>query len=537
MKLVLYPLAIISRLYRTVCKTSFRTDKPITGDYYMSTISLSNSASSSSCALSSTLREDLSKPSESKKPKKGQVRSIPGYRDFSLQEETLFTFWKKAVASSFESFGFVPMEPRPVELVSNLLLKGGLDKEIYGMCRAEDGTPVKVGLPFDRTLPLALKVAQSMDQMTFPYKRYDISYSFRGEKAMASAGRYRGFIQADVDIIDRNLAGSVTADAACYATVYHTFKRLNFPKFTMHINHIKIANAILKQLGFENQDDRAKILHLVDKLDKTPKEEVAKELLQMFPRRKKAEMDRLLSQFSYVGDIDEAVFEEGLSAEALAGVKELANLFHRLEQLGVPRDSMIYNARMVRGLNYYTGTVVETLFDAPSNPEHQYLTKCGSIASGGRYDKLVDTFVGRATEIEGVGISIGLTRVFDVLTSLGIATPKRIGSAQVLVGHRTEEEENAATKAAGKIRELGIATDLYTARKKIKKQFSYANKLGIPYCFMVMGSKSFVVKNLQTKEQQEYETMDGALAYIKKVVEQHLEASIKIKEEGKEAVK
>lgn len=178
-----------------------------------------------------------------------KVDAISGYREFSEGESTAMKNWRTQLAKVYERHGFSPIENRPVERVEHLLLKGGLGKEIYGMCRAADGYQVPVGLPFDRTVPLAIWIARHQKETAFPFKRYDIDYSFRGESACAAANRYRGFIQADIDIVDHQMGSRIQADAEVLATTIKALDSLKIPPFVMHVNHIALAKALLRQFN------------------------------------------------------------------------------------------------------------------------------------------------------------------------------------------------------------------------------------------------------------------------------------------------
>lgn len=420
-----------------------------------------------------------------------KVGDITGYRTYSEEEATTIQLWRSRLQDVFERAGFSAVENRPVERTENLLVKGGLNKEIYGLCRAENGQQVAVGLPFDRTVPFALWLAQHKATVAFPFKRWDIDYSYRGEHAVAKENRFRGFIQADVDIADYNMDNRIQADAECVATIIRALESLNVPPFVMNINHIRIARAIIMEAGIPEKKVQF-VLGQLDKLDKKTKEEVIGFIQEQVTELTANQIEELIDKFDFKGNIENFKPGNDWGNEAKSALKELQDLFALVQAFGVKKEQVVFNLRMVRGLDYYTGVVAETFFT------QEELSKYGSIASGGRYDGLVDVFEKKPTGIQGVGFSIGVTRLFSVLLNEKRIDTSRRGNADVLIGFRTQDELLKAVEIAQALRERGLRVDLYSGNKKINQQFKYAAKKGIPYTLCVMNSQnSFVVKNMK----------------------------------------
>jgi len=405
---------------------------------------------------------------------------ISGFVDYSEKENRLFSYWKKTLEDTYRLFGFMGFNPRPVESIAALQLKGGIAHQIYTLGRLQDGTMTDLALPFDRTIPLALYVAARRHELVYPFKRFDVSHSFRGERPQA--GRFRGFIQADIDIIDENL--SFLSETECLLTLVTALQKLEIPSFVVYLNHLDIPKALMLKMGF-TESSLPEALRIVDKMDKIGIEKVEAELKALNPGANLAK----LSLFEFKGKFTDFLkIYEG----DLPGIEPMKELLRFLSQNDLDSDLLGFSPGMVRGLDYYTGIVFETSFrDYPG---------LGSIASGGRYNKLIDGIVNAETKLEGFGISIGLTRIFDVLKKQELLPSLPTPPAKILVAYREPKLQGQAALAARILREKGISTDLYCGKSAIGKQIAYADKKEIPYVFMLMG-ESFVIKNLVTGEQ------------------------------------
>jgi histidyl-tRNA synthetase len=407
---------------------------------------------------------------------------ISGFADYTEKENRLLGQWKRSLEDTYRLFGFMSFNPRPVESIAALTLKGGIANQIYTLGRLQDGTMTDLALPFDRTVPLAVYVAARRHELVYPFKRFDISHSFRGERAQA--GRFRGFIQADVDIIEENL--SIYSEIECMNALQQGLSSLNIPAFTIYLNHIDIPKFLIQDMGV-TPELMPEALRIVDKMDKIGLDGVKKELATL-----NVPLDlKNLEVMGFKGTTDEFIQEHGAKYENLPGFSYLQTLLSQLNSC-----NFSFAPGMVRGLDYYTGVVYETLLNDYSH--------FGSISSGGRYNKLIDSIVNTETKLEGFGISIGLTRLFDVLKREGLLPQAPAPTAQVAVAFREARLHNDALTAATALRKEGISVDLCSPGEKVAigKQITYADKKEIRFVFMLMG-ETYVIKDLPNSKQTE----------------------------------
>ena len=410
---------------------------------------------------------------------------ISGFVDYSEKENRLFSHWKKKLEDTFRLFGFMGFNPRPVESIAALQLKGGIAHQIYTLGRLQDGTMTDLALPFDRTVPLAIYVAAHRHELTYPFKRFDISHSFRGERAQA--GRFRAFIQADIDVIDEHL--NFISEVECLLILVKGLNELEIPAFQVYLNDISIPKILIQEMGvsLELMPDA---LRIVDKMDKIGQEKVAEELRALEPSIDLANLDLL----AFKGPLQEFLEKAPLTAAQIPNFTSLKELIGLLESNTGNKDLFHFCPGMVRGLDYYTGVVFETFLK-----EYPHF---GSIASGGRYNKLIDSIVNQETKLEGFGISIGLTRLFDILKREKLLPTTPTPPSSILVAYREVRLQQEAFRIASLLRERGLSVDLYSGKSAIGKQISYADKKEIPYVFMLMG-ESFVIKDLKNSKQTE----------------------------------
>lgn len=424
-------------------------------------------------------------------------RNISGLADYSEAENAALSVWMREIEETFLRYGFSRFFPRPLELREVLLAQGGVQKQIFGVSRIQNDAATDMALPFDRTVPLAHWVALNAHDVVFPYKRYDISYSYRGERAQA--GRYQAFFQADVDIVGMETL-DLTADAECIAVIYEALDRLQLGPFSMRLNHMGLAKALLEEHELTG-DKQAEALILLDKLERAGKEQVTKDLetqLQLSRERVSA----LVEQFQYQGTVPGFLSQHpALSPTATSALDELQTVLSALSSLGIPTERISFCPGIVRGLNYYSGVVFESFIAG--------LDSIGSIASGGRYDDLVSTFSN--LKLPGVGGSIGLTRLFAAARKQELVKLSRRCETEVFAGFRTPELALLAGQAARQLREQSIRVDLYPAQGKAKKQMSYADRKGIPVMLMVMDANSIVVKDMRAGTQVDVPTLDAAI--------------------------
>ncbi len=432
-----------------------------------------------------------------------QPRSISGFADYSEAENASLATWIKTIEKTYRTFGFTRLTPRPLELREVLLSRGGIQKQIYGVSRLPEDSATDLALPFDRTVPMANWVAQNAGDLVFPYKRYDISYSYRGERAQA--GRFRGFFQADIDIVG---AGSLdeSADAECIAVLYQALTRLSLGTFAITLNHMGLAKAILDAYGVV--DERRQAFVAIDKLVKIGPDATIAELCETTAlSREKA--SKLVDVFGFNGELSAFIDQLSVESDAISkSAAELASVIDSMLALGVPNAVIKFQPGIVRGLDYYTGTVFETFLEG--------LESIGSVASGGRYEDLVSTF--STLSLPGVGGSIGLTRLFYVACDKKLITLNTRTEAEAFVGFRTPELRQAAQAIARTLREFGVNVDLYSGTGPFKKQLSYADRKGIPVAIFPMGEDSIVVKDMVANTQSDHTTASEAVNAASKLL-------------------
>ena len=346
------------------------------------------------------------------------------------------------------------------------------------------------------------RVAQYANEMTLPLKRQDIGWVFRGETAQA--GRFRGFHQADVDIIGRQLG--VAADVECLMAMGQALVVLGIGGISIHINHIAIPKGLLRRVGVTTEQE-ATVLRIIDKLEKIGSAKVAAELLIAAPQLSPAMVEKLLTVFTFRGNCAtfKSILEQACKQddEIMAGFAHLASLEALFEQQQNSSSAitLVVNPGLVRGLDYYTGVVAETFVAG--------YEAFGSMASGGRYNNLVGSFSDKHNDLEGVGFSIGVTRLFDVLCRAKAINLERKTSADILIAYRPEALDQAF-EAASFLRKQGQKIDMYAnPARPIKHQLEYAAKKGIPFVLMLMSDEysnasAYVLKNLATREQVEW---------------------------------
>lgn len=414
---------------------------------------------------------------------------LPGFMELTPADQILFNQMLDTIRENYEKFGFLPIDTPIIEKTEVLLAKGGgeTEKQVY---RFEKGS-TDMSLRFDLTVPLARYVAQYYSELSFPFRRYHIGKVYRGERNQK--GRFREFYQCDIDIIGNGTLDIIN-DAEIPALIYSTFRDLGFDSFTIKINNRKMLRGFFKSLGIE---DATLVLRTIDKLEKIGIEEVEKELeslgftndiidqIKEFINIKGSNME-IIDTLKGL-NINNDVFIEGL--EELSTVIKYINLF------GVPEKNYKIELSMVRGLDYYTGTVYETfLDDYPS---------LGSICGGGRYENLAEYYTKQ--KLPGVGMSIGLTRLFYQLREAKIIEAKEKSLTKALIIPMDGFTDNGV-ELANALRKEGIYTQIYLESGKIGKKFNYADKLNIPYVIVIgqeeVENKVYSSRNMKTGEQQ-----------------------------------
>ena len=418
-------------------------------------------------------------------------RTLSGFMELLPGKQIKMEKMMAVLRDTYALYGFAPLDTPVIEDAKILLAKGGgeTEKQIYRFQKGDSD----LALRFDLTVPLAKYVALHYNELAFPFRRYQIGKVYRGERAQR--GRFREFYQADIDIIgDGKL--DITNEAEIPAIIYRVFRGFGLSRFQIRVNNRKILNGFYGMLGLSEKS--GDIMRTVDKLDKIGPEKVSKILVD----------DCGLTE-EQSAEILKFIAIHGTNAEVLAalegyagrneifdlGLQELKAVAQNLSAFGVPEENFAVDLTIARGLDYYTGTVYETtLLDHP---------EIGSVCSGGRYDNLAEYYTDRA--LPGVGISIGLTRLFYVLDEQGLlndAIPSAPCDALVLP---MTEDIGKAVELAEALRSAGVRTQLYGEQKKFKQKMSYADKLGVPYA-VLLGEDEIAagvcsVKNMVTGEQ------------------------------------
>ena len=418
-------------------------------------------------------------------------RTLSGFMELLPQPQQQMERMMQILRETYSLYGFTPLDTPIIEASEVLLAKGGgeTEKQIYRFQKGD----ADLALRFDLTVPLAKYVALHGGELSFPFRRYQIGKVYRGERAQR--GRFREFYQADIDVIgDGKL--DITNEAEIPSIIYQTFTRLGLKRFQIRVNNRKILNGFYAMLGLTEQSGA--IMRTVDKLDKIGPDKVRALLLEdcgltedqaaeilKFIAITGSNADVLAALEGYAGRHE--LFDQGLS--------ELKTVTAYLADFGVPEENFAVDLTIARGLDYYTGTVYETtLLDHP---------EIGSVCSGGRYDNLAEYYTDR--QLPGVGISIGLTRLFYVLGEQGMLNPDLpTAPADVLVLPMTEDLAPAISLST-KLRSAGVRTQLYTEQKKFKAKMSYADKLGVPYVIFLGGDEIaagvVACKDMNTGEQ------------------------------------
>lgn len=422
---------------------------------------------------------------------KTEPRTLPGFMELLPSEQILFNQMKKTIEESYQKFGFLPIDTPVIELSEVLLAKAGgeTEKQIYRFNKGE----TDLSLRFDLTVPLAKFVAKNYNDLSFPFRRYQIGKVYRGEKAQK--GRYREFYQCDIDIIgDGEL--SIINDAELPVVISTTFKNLGFSNFTIKINNRKILNGLYEGLG--QKENSVDIMRIIDKIDKIGEEKVRKEISELGVSNEI--VDKLVSFIKIDGTTDEKLAkldEMNIENETYQkGVNELKDVIKYIRMFGLPEENFTVDFTIARGLDYYTGTVYETFLN-----EYREL---GSVCSGGRYENLAENYTDK--KLPGVGISIGLTRLFYKLNELELIKATKKSIADVLIVPMMDDMKEAISLGTN-LRAVGVNTEIYLNDKKIKAKMKYADRLKIPYVIVVgeneVQTNKLKVKNMETGEEKE----------------------------------
>ena len=418
-------------------------------------------------------------------------RTLSGFMELLPEQQMKMERMMEILRQSYSVYGFTPLDTPVIESAEVLLAKGGgeTEKQIYRFMKGESD----LALRFDLTVPLAKYVAGHYGELTFPFRRYQIGKVYRGERAQR--GRFREFYQADIDVIgDGKL--DIINEAEIPAIIYNTFSKLGITKFKIKVNNRKILNGFYAMNGMSER--AGDIMRTVDKLDKIGAEKVRQLLIddvKMLP----CKAENVLDFMAICGSNDEVIAAleryRGMDATFDQGLDELKTVTGYLAAFGVPAENFAVDLTIARGLDYYTGTVYET--EMTEHPE------IGSVCSGGRYDNLAEYYTDK--QLPGVGISIGLTRLFYVLNEQGLLSNEIVTAPCDALVIPMTEDAGFAISAATALRAGGVRTQLYGEKKKFKAKMSYADKLKVPFVVLVgedeINEGVLSVKNMQTGEQ------------------------------------
>lgn len=400
-----------------------------------------------------------------------EPKTLSGTMELLPKEQILFNEIKDTIKSVYESYGFLPLDTPVIERADVLLAKAGgeTEKQIYRFNKGD----TDICMRFDLTVPLAKYVSANINTLEFPFKRYQIGKVYRGERPQR--GRYREFYQCDIDTIGKDSL-SIKNDAEFPAIIYDIFKRLDFGDFTIMLNNRKIINGLFEAVGLS--DLKEDVMRLVDKFDKVGEQTVRLTLLDDY-KLNKSTVDNLLKFLTFKGTTDETIAMMkscGIDNDTFqSGVSELEEVVRCVRLQGVPDKYFKIKLTIVRGLDYYTGTVLETVLN--DYPE------LGSVCGGGRYENLAGFYTDQ--KLPGVGIAIGLTRLFYQLCEKNLIKSDKTSVADVLVLPMDENAIEKGYEIASKLRLNGIKCQLYLEDKKFKNKINYASKLEIPYTIII----------------------------------------------------
>lgn len=442
-------------------------------------------------------------------------RTLSGFMELLPADQIKMEKMMETLRRSYSVYGFAPLDTPIIESAEVLLAKGGgeTEKQIYRFNKGDSD----LALRFDLTVPLAKFVAANYGSLTFPFRRYQIGKVYRGERAQR--GRFREFYQADIDIIgDGKL--DIINEAEIPAIIYRTFTALGLRGFKIKVNNRKLLNGFYSLAGMSEK--AGDIMRTVDKLDKIGANKVRQLLmdeLHMFSHKADDVMDFMAISGTNAEVIAGLERYRGMDALFDEGLEELKTVTRYLADFGVPEENFAIDLSIARGLDYYTGTVYET--EMTAHPE------IGSVCSGGRYDDLAGYYTDK--KLPGVGISIGLTRLFYVLSEQGMLSDETVSAPADALVIPMAGELGYAIAAATALRDAGIRTQLYCEQKKFKAKMSYADKLGIPYVILIgedeIAENVVAVKNMQSGDQEKLSFSDAA-ALIKKDMDERAKAAV-----------
>ena len=424
---------------------------------------------------------------------KVEPRTLAGTMELLPSEQILFNQIKEKIENTYKKFGFLPLDTPIIELAEVLLAKAGgeTEKQIYRFNKGD----TDLSLRFDLTVPLSKYVAKNYGNLSFPFRRYQIGKVYRGERPQK--GRYREFYQCDIDIIgDGEL--DIINDAELPSVIYTIFRELGFNDFTICINNRKILNGLFEEIG--QKENSVEILRIIDKIEKIGKEAVIEELEKIGVSKQAIEkiIDFIEISGTSIEKIEKLKKLKIENETFKQGLEELEFVYKNIKLFGVPEENYKIDLTIARGLDYYTGTVYETFLNN--------YREIGSICSGGRYENLAEYYTNK--KLPGVGVSIGLTRLFYKLNELNLINVTKKSVADIIIIPMLDDLEEPI-KLATRLRNLGINTEIYSNNKKLKAKMKYADKLEIPYVIVIgedeINNNKIKLKDMETGEEEEIE--------------------------------
>ena len=444
-------------------------------------------------------------------------RTLSGFMELPPAQQMKMERMMQILRESYSVYGFTPLDTPIIESAEVLLAKGGgeTEKQIYRFQKGDSD----LALRFDLTVPLAKYVAAHYGELAFPFRRYQIGKVYRGERAQR--GRFREFYQADIDVIgDGKL--DILNEAEIPAIICEVFTRLGLKGFRIKVNNRKILNGFYRMNGM--QEKAGEIMRTVDKLDKIGAEKVRQLLIDevmMLPCKAENVLDFMAIRGTNAEVVAALERYRGMDELFDQGLDELLTVTKYLQGFGVPEENFAVDLTIARGLDYYTGTVYET--EMTAHPE------IGSICSGGRYDNLAEYYTDK--QLPGVGISIGLTRLFYVLNEQGLLSDELVTAPCDALILPMTEELGFAVAAATTLRRAGVRTQLYGEKKKFKAKMSYADKIGVPFAVLIgedeIAEGLLSVKDMRSGEQVKLSPAEAAGYIAGKIAERNAGAVIK----------
>lgn len=426
------------------------------------------------------------------------TKTLPGFNEYLPAEQLAFNDILDTIRGVYESYGFVPLDTPVLERQEVILAKAGgeTEKQIYCLEKGDE----KLALRFDLTIPLARYVSEHYNNLVFPFRRYCISKVYRGERPQR--GRFREFYQADIDIVGEGEL-SLINDAEIVSIIYSTFSKLNFGDFTVRLNNRKLLSGFFAELGLS--DKATDVLRLVDKLDKIGRDNVIEALVEIGVAKQLA--DKILDFVTIENDVLNSLVKLNIKNEIFnEGLKEMTEVVSYLKDFDIPDKNYKVDLAIARGLDYYTGTVYETVLnDYP---------QIGSVCSGGRYEDLAGYYSDR--KLPGVGVSIGLSRLFFQLQEADLIATKQATSADIFL---VSENIKAASALANNLRQSGFSVLTAYGPEKFKKKLTLANRLGVKMVIILgedeIAGGYFSLKDMTSGEQVKAHSIEEVNDFLK----------------------